>query len=189
MKRNAFSLVELLIVLAIIAILAALLFAAFGPAREKARQSVCTSNLHQIREALAMYQADYDGADPTEGVPMQNWQLGLPSGPNACYTFMTTYIKDLRIMTCPDYIPPTAQKRLSTYAWCFPDEKYMPKNLKFSRIVAQMGQDTPLFICEAHNRPLDLANEPRWTQKQVIILRYNGQVKVKTVAVRDKYPY
>ena len=180
---------ELLVVLAIVAILAALLFAAFGPAREKGRQSVCISNLHQIRQALAMYQADYDGAEPTDGVRMENWQLGLPTMPNGAYTFMTTYVKDLRIMTCPDFVPLTPQKRMSSYDWCFPDEKYMPKDLKFSRVVAKMGQDTPLFICEAHNRLFDLANEPRWTQKQVLILRYNGQIKVKTVGVRDKYPY
>ncbi len=57
-RRRAFTLVELLIVIAIIAILAALLFPAFARARENARQTSCTSNLHQIGIAVQMYRAD-----------------------------------------------------------------------------------------------------------------------------------
>ena len=60
MKR-AFTLIELLVVIAIISILAAILFPVFAQARAKARQTTCTSNLHQLGLALAMYQQDYDG--------------------------------------------------------------------------------------------------------------------------------
>jgi len=58
--RKGFTLIELLVVIAIIAILAAILFPVFARAREKARQTSCSSNLKQIGLAAEMYKTDYD---------------------------------------------------------------------------------------------------------------------------------
>lgn len=63
MSHRGFTLIELLVAIAIIAILAAMLFPVFAKAREKARQSACTSNLKQIGLACHMYREDYDGAN------------------------------------------------------------------------------------------------------------------------------
>jgi prepilin-type N-terminal cleavage/methylation domain-containing protein/prepilin-type processing-associated H-X9-DG protein len=59
-KRAGFTLIELLVVIAIIAILAAILFPVFAQAREKARQTSCTSNMKQLGTAMMMYVQDYD---------------------------------------------------------------------------------------------------------------------------------
>jgi len=56
--RSAFTLVEILIVIAIIALLAALLFPAFSRARESSRQTTCVTNLHQISIAVQQYFQD-----------------------------------------------------------------------------------------------------------------------------------
>jgi len=53
--KKGFTLIELLVVIAIIAILAAILFPVFAKAREKARQTTCTSNQKQIATAVMMY--------------------------------------------------------------------------------------------------------------------------------------
>ena len=68
--RNGFTLIELLVVIAIIAILAAMLLPALTKAREKARESVCISNLKQWGLAVLMYVQDND-----EYIPQAyNWQ-------------------------------------------------------------------------------------------------------------------
>ncbi len=59
-KKQGFTLIELLVVIAIIAILAAILFPVFARAREKARQTTCTSNQRQIVALTQMYAQDHD---------------------------------------------------------------------------------------------------------------------------------
>ena len=56
--RRAFTLIEILVVLAIVALLSALLFPAFSRAREGARQTTCQTNLQQIFLATQQYFQD-----------------------------------------------------------------------------------------------------------------------------------
>lgn len=59
-RRNYFTIVELLIVISVIAILAAILLPALQAARKKAQESSCSSNLKQVGVAVAMYLGDND---------------------------------------------------------------------------------------------------------------------------------
>jgi len=77
MKRNAFTLLELLIVIAIILILMALIFVALGKARQSAWKTACTSNLHQIDLAHRMYKNDWPNPYPKGGDAMF-WKRLLP---------------------------------------------------------------------------------------------------------------
>jgi len=61
---EGFTLIELLVVIAIIAVLAAILFPVFAKAREKARQSTCSSNQRQIAAAILMFAQDHEETFP-----------------------------------------------------------------------------------------------------------------------------
>ncbi len=56
-RRNAFTLVELLVVMVIIALLMGLLFPAIQAARESARKTTCRNNLYQIARAILNYES------------------------------------------------------------------------------------------------------------------------------------
>lgn len=65
---SAVTLVELLVVIAVLSALAALIFPVFAQAKAKAQQATCQSNLRQIGMAVSMYAQDFDGAYPPVAV-------------------------------------------------------------------------------------------------------------------------
>lgn len=78
MYRTALTLIELVIVCAIIAVLMGIGWAATSFVREKARQSQCMNSLKQLHLAVMMYRQDWEAIadEPAQGI----WphQLGLP---------------------------------------------------------------------------------------------------------------
>ena len=62
--RRGMTLIEMVIVIAVIATMAAILFPVFARARERARCQSCLSNLVNIGLALQLYAADHDGLYP-----------------------------------------------------------------------------------------------------------------------------
>lgn len=103
-RQNGFTLVELLTVIAIIAILASILFPVFAQAREKARQSSCLSNQKQIAMAIMMYAQDFD-----ETYPLYSFGAGTAGclgyfgldGPRWA-DMIFPYVKSRQVFDCPD---------------------------------------------------------------------------------------
>jgi prepilin-type N-terminal cleavage/methylation domain-containing protein len=62
--RRAFTLIELIVVIAIVALLAAVLLPALAAAKERGRRAACLSNLRQIGIAIELYAPDYSGRIP-----------------------------------------------------------------------------------------------------------------------------
>lgn len=60
-RKAGFTLVETLVVVAVVALLAALLMPALWTARSLANRTACISNLRQIGQAARMYLQDYGG--------------------------------------------------------------------------------------------------------------------------------
>lgn len=68
---NIFTLIKLLVVIAIIAILASMLLPALNKARENAWGSLCMGNLKTCAQALNMYADDYK-----DFFPLAQWTAG-----------------------------------------------------------------------------------------------------------------
>jgi prepilin-type N-terminal cleavage/methylation domain-containing protein/prepilin-type processing-associated H-X9-DG protein len=64
MKRKAFTLVELLVVISIIAILLAVLMPALSAAREVAKSVICRTNMHNISMNYRLFANENNGALP-----------------------------------------------------------------------------------------------------------------------------
>ncbi len=103
-SRKGFTLIELLVVIAVIAILAAILFPVMMQAREKARQTNCLANYHQIGQAIHMYASDYDGITPPDGGSFAG--IIADSRP---------YIKNDGLFVCPDDFDRAAEGRPGSY--------------------------------------------------------------------------
>lgn len=89
-------------VIAIIAILAAILFPVFAKAREKARQSSCLSNVKQIALAVMSYAQDYDEMMPIScGYTSITTVLQDDAWPNDWWQEVAPYVKNTQIFACP----------------------------------------------------------------------------------------
>lgn len=96
MPRGGFTLVEMLVVLAIMGILSAILFPVFGSAREAARTVTCSSNLKQIYLGTQMYLQNSGGSYPDSLAllavsPHCGWA-------NQIYP----YVKSTEVFECPN---------------------------------------------------------------------------------------
>jgi prepilin-type N-terminal cleavage/methylation domain-containing protein/prepilin-type processing-associated H-X9-DG protein len=92
--RKAFTLVELLVVIGIIALLVGILLPALGRAREQANTIKCASNLRQIGQAFAQYLTENQ-----DTFPPSNFYTGLqmggapnPNAPSYGYTHWSALI-------------------------------------------------------------------------------------------------
>ncbi len=82
-KMAKFTLIKLLVVIAIIAILAAMLLPALNSARDKGKEIKCTSNMKQLALGCIQYTSDYNGFFPNDGgssrsnPPWAKWQTQI----------------------------------------------------------------------------------------------------------------
>ena len=102
---RGFTLIQLLVVIAIIGILAALLLAALGTARERGRQANCINNLHQCYIAHIAYVQDFDNYLPPNRYVYGRLGACPPDSWDCVLTANRTYIGDPEITHCPSLAP------------------------------------------------------------------------------------
>lgn len=131
MSRRAFTLIERLVVIAIIAILAAILFPVFAQAKAAAKKTACLSGEKQLGLGAQMYLADNDGALYHHH---EQWVLddgtlaeNLPSDVSGCVgggfgnsqaekpwaIFFQPYMKNRQLLFCPEDAAPHSKNLTS----------------------------------------------------------------------------
>lgn len=116
MRRKGFTLIEMLVVCAIMSVIAGILFPAFSATREAGRRTACLSNSHQLTCALLLYAQDYDEVlcpVNTGSVDGSHYQSNIQRWPNLVYS----YCKNTAVFVCPTapfpFVPPTKAKPVS----------------------------------------------------------------------------
>lgn len=122
-RKRGFTLIELMIVITIIAVLAAILVPSFKRARARSQLSACVSQCKSTATALEMYAVDNDGRFPDGSgltglntLTQGNYLKRLPTCPNR------------GVCTFLDYVASTAPDRFSfscvgnNHGECFPGQ-------------------------------------------------------------------
>lgn len=117
LSAAAFTLIELIVVVAIVGILAGLLLPVFSRAREAGRSAACLSNLHQVGVALQLYVQDnrnrmpvmYDALFSTNNAPT-NRQRTVD-------VVLTNYLGSTNILKCPSDREGVFERTRSSYGW------------------------------------------------------------------------
>jgi len=105
-RRSAFTVVEMLVVISIIAILAGLLLPAVGAARENGRRINCVNNLKQIAMAAVAFGTSKNNLPPSRSWPSRatnsdnstiptNGQLPDAADPTKSYTWVQGMLSEL----------------------------------------------------------------------------------------------
>lgn len=100
--RNAFTLVELLVVIGIIAVLISMLLPALNSARKQAQSIVCASNLRQIGMASVQYVNDNKGYY-APWIYDYAWAWGTNPDTGRWHNYLERYTKTYQIFNCPTY--------------------------------------------------------------------------------------
>ncbi|MCH8274690.1 MAG: type II secretion system protein [Armatimonadetes bacterium] len=137
MKRKGFTLTEVLVILTILAVLAALLFPVLRRATERGKEVTCLSNFRQMHIALELYRADYEGA----GRYGEAAAMGMP--PTTLW--LIPYGYDPREMRCPG-ISFTNQVERALYMEMWGGKDWVPT-------VTEFEDDTVIYIDLNHSFP------------------------------------
>lgn len=117
-RRTGFTLIEILVVVAIIALLISVLLPSLSRARESARRIVCESNLNQLQKGTTFYLSDNKGIFPPHRTAVAVGTKGRDDlGEWAWFRQLEKYTKSPEIPHCPTLGTATQQDSGLTWTW------------------------------------------------------------------------
>jgi len=130
-KHEAFTLVEMLVVLAVLGILVGLLLPAILAARENARIAGCLSNLKQLGQAIDLYMSDYDRTYPFGLDPVLRADIHDDGGKTWSRDFIDRWLAmpDLRDLLRPYGASPEVWRCPSHKAWSILPGQLPPRDV------------------------------------------------------------
>jgi prepilin-type N-terminal cleavage/methylation domain-containing protein len=163
MRPRGFTLVELLTVMATIAILAALLLPILGKAKIKAQRTTCLSNLRQLGFSWAMYR-DENNDYLAESYPVNNpevWIKGDMTSPNDATNAVLIrqgklfpYDQSVPIYHCPADQGVTIGGKTTPNVRSYSMNCFMgARDPQVGRIPSTAGNDLPLCYAKYSNIP------------------------------------
>ncbi len=159
--RRGFTLVELLVVVAIIALLVSILLPSLGRAKEQARMVSCMSNLRGLHLAFAYYTAENNNWWPAAG----GWGGDIRSSANDWHEFtwdliLHPYYQQYGLLHCP------SDKLLRDYdGFAVPQDRRYPRSYAINGAVTWIG---PSDWGENYSPPYDNMEGwpwPGWVHK------------------------
>jgi len=114
-----FTLLELLVVVALIGILAALLLPGLSRTQAKARTASCINNLKQLGIAISLYADDHEGKLPCAEPLPSNPVLTNPPLPGISSVLSNHVAGVTRLFFCPEDKVGRFQQEGSSYEWNF----------------------------------------------------------------------
>lgn len=106
-QQCGFTLIEILVVIGLVILIAAILFPVFASSRENARRTSCSSNLHTLGLALTMYVQDNNEQGPNSIISPHVTPQQIPVATGWAGRIFP-YVKSTIVYQCPDD-PTTAQ--------------------------------------------------------------------------------
>lgn len=121
-RRDAFTVMELIVVVGVIMVLAGLAFAVYMHAKAKGGQATCANNLRELGQTLLMYAQDNGGYLPPykNAVWHRNWieRIGdAYPAPDLLWASISPYVKTRAICYCPN--DPIAGKPVTRWAYVY----------------------------------------------------------------------
>lgn len=182
MRTKGITLVEILVVVAIIALIAALLLPVLVQVRKRSYTVTCTSNLHQLVAAFQMYRQDYNGDHPTR------------------QKYLWSYLKTLDILNCPadntpygaatilanpdgQLIPGPTATRTSYYYFAdsllSAEVQEGDRTFTYAEVLRQMDENHGVFACALHGEPVaGRVVIPRFDMRGLVLrARVDGSVQ------------
>lgn len=108
--RAAFTLLELLVVIAVIGVLAGLLMPALGRAKGRARDAQCLGNLRQLGLLVRLHAEDHGGRLPA-------LRADFATGPERAADLALLNLQEPRLLLCPADRTGPARPEAVSYVW------------------------------------------------------------------------